>query len=148
MQDIFEIENRLKQFFMEKAENSLNQEYMCKYKNRYSHCIKAEMIAKELSVHFKLSIEECQKAMIAALLHDCGKEYPKKEGHAKRGKKIAQSEFDITDKTVLRAIRRHQNKDKHPCETVIDWIVHCADCAAKEESYDIQKITSYIKTKL
>lgn len=103
---------------LEWLKNNLNEK-------RYIHTLGTADCAKELAKHFKLNQD---KAYLAGLLHDCAKCFPNeklldiihkhldveecemlnyKTLHAPVSAYIAETEFKITDKEILSAIRWH-----------------------------------------
>jgi len=109
---------------------------------RYLHSCGTAEYARKLARKFGLDEE---KAYIAGLLHDCAKGFDNeklaetaknlevseeeflnlKTLHAPVGAHIAEKEFNITDKEILRAIRRHTLG--HTEMSVFDKIIFLAD---------------------
>lgn len=111
---------------------------------RYRHTIGVMYTAASLSMCHKGNIE---KAMLAGLLHDCGKEYSIKEQkrlcreykiplteselkmpaliHAKLGTYLTEHEYSIEDSEVLNAITYHTTGK--PDMTLLEKIIYIAD---------------------
>ena len=90
---------------------------------RYLHSLGVEKMARELASRYAVDPE---RAGLAGLLHDCGKDLRKETQvvlselieqyttgsddaltHADLGAEIAQSVFEVTDQEILSAIRKH-----------------------------------------
>lgn len=111
---------------------------------RYIHTTGVVDEAIKLAKYYNVDVE---KAKIAALLHDCAKCYPdemKKRlcrefhieldeimksqidlAHSFLGAKIAKSEYGVTDKDILEAIRYHTTGKKNM--SMLDKIIFIAD---------------------
>ena len=112
--------------------------------NRYNHSIRVRDTAVELARRFNCHID---KAIIAGLLHDCGKFYDKdyllKQAfefgiisdesyitnrhiiHAPLGAIIAKKEYGVDDKEILDAIRYHTTGRKNM--SLLEKIIYIAD---------------------
>lgn len=120
--------------------------------NRYNHAIRVRDTAIELAKKFHCDIN---KAMLAGLLHDCGKYHDKdyllkqafKFGimsdeslinnkhiiHAPLGAIIAQREYNVDDDDVLSAIRYHTTGRENM--TLLEKIVYLADYIEPERDF-------------
>lgn len=88
-----------------------------------------------------------EKARIAALLHDCAKEFPKEELlrrttdsepilpvlHAEVGAMLAHEQYGVTDPEILKAIRLHTTGDANM--TKLDKILFLADAIEPGRNY-------------
>lgn len=112
--------------------------------NRYNHSIRVRDTAVKLAKIYKCDIN---KALVAGLLHDCGKFYDKdyllKQAfefgiisdesyisnrqiiHAPLGAYIAHKEYGIEDKEILDAIRYHTTGRDNM--TLLEKIIYIAD---------------------
>ncbi len=112
--------------------------------NRYKHSINVMHEAEKLAVIYNV---DKKKAKIAALLHDCGREYSNKEVadvakkmgikvsdiekkqpvllHCKVGKIVAKEKYKITDKQILSAIESHTTGKANM--TDFDMVIFLAD---------------------
>lgn len=112
--------------------------------NRYNHSIRVRDTAVELAKIYDCDIN---KAMVAGLLHDCGKYFDKdyllKQAfefgimkdeslvnnrhiiHAPLGAVIAQVEYNVNDNEILDAIRYHTTGKENM--TLLDKIIYLAD---------------------
>lgn len=118
-----------------------NMELLAKLKkrltpNRFLHTVGVMITAVQLAQDNGV---DGQKALVAALLHDCAKPIPLDELvsitgedekyapilHAAAGAIIAKNEFSITDGDVLNAIRLHTTGDANM--TALDKIIYLAD---------------------
>ncbi|WP_317854025.1 nicotinate-nucleotide adenylyltransferase [Chakrabartyella piscis] len=113
---------------------------------RYIHTLGVESEAMKLAEIYGTK-QDKQKAQIAGLLHDCAKDYPRdlqqrlcKEYklaldedtirtpqliHAVLGAEIAKREYQITDTTILDAIRYHTTGRPHM--SLLEKIIYIAD---------------------
>lgn len=110
-------------------------------KKRYIHSLGVATTAKEIARRYNYDIK---KAEIAALLHDCAKEYnyieyKNKTGfvlsddivkyktviHSFLGADVAKREYEIYDDEILNAIRYHTTA--RPNMTKLDKIIYIAD---------------------
>lgn len=110
---------------------------------RYNHCLRVETTARELAKQYDQDID---RAGLAGLLHDYGKQIPVKTyretierggydpvllqydrgvWHGLVGTWFIQGEVGITDRKVLQAIERHTTGD--PAMTVLDQLIFVAD---------------------
>lgn len=111
---------------------------------RYEHSIGVEYTAGTMAFMYGV---DCEKAMIAGLLHDCAKYVPndkkirkcEKRGisispyeyenpellHAKLSAVYAQEKYDVTDEEILSAIECHTTGK--PAMTILEKIIYIAD---------------------
>ena len=121
--------------------------------NRYNHSIRVRDTAIELAKRFHYDVN---KAMVAGLLHDCGKYHDKdyllKQAfefgimddeslinnrhiiHAPLGAIIAEKEYGVDDVEVLDSIRYHTTGRENM--TMLEKIVYLADYIEPERKYD------------
>ncbi|OGF45176.1 MAG: hypothetical protein A2452_12580 [Candidatus Firestonebacteria bacterium RIFOXYC2_FULL_39_67] len=115
---------------------------------KYRHTLGVVSFALYLANKNGVSAE---KAKLAALLHDCGKEisnhkeylkYVKFDSfeklirpvwHNKLGEAIAKRHFKIKDKAVLSAIRKHSTADKYM--SPLDKIIYISDVAERNRKF-------------
>lgn len=113
-------------------------------KERYEHTVGVMYTAASLAMRYEADIE---KALLAGLLHDCGKFCPPKEQirlcekygifltdselkmpaliHAKFGAFLAEHEYGVTDREILNAIACHTTG--RPDMTMLEKIIYIAD---------------------
>ena len=113
-------------------------------KERYEHTTGVMYTAASLTMCYGADM---QKALIAGLLHDCGKFAPPREQielcgkygielssseldmpaliHAKLGAYLAEREYGVTDREILDSIRYHTTG--RPGMTMLEKIVYIAD---------------------
>ena len=111
---------------------------------RYKHSVNVMHEAVKLAKRFGVAVE---KARVAALLHDCGREIEKKHSalevkkrgisvlpediaqpvllHAHLGVDIAREKYGVTDEEILRSIALHTTGDRGM--TPLDMVVFLAD---------------------
>lgn len=116
----------------------------CLKPNRYEHTLGVMYTAAALAMCHG---EDLEKAMLAGLLHDCGKAYSVKEQlaycihnhipldevakkapaliHAKLGAYLAQHEYDVVNPDILDAICCHTTG--HPNMTMLEKILYVSD---------------------
>lgn len=121
-------------------------------KKRYEHSLKTMESAQSLARTYHVDHD---RASVAALYHDLGKEYPKDKGlvllknygldiddsleedyylyHGLIGSLLAKSDFDIKDDLVLNAIRYHVMLVEDP--TMLDKIIYLADMIEEGRDY-------------
>lgn len=112
---------------------------------RYEHSVNVMHEAVVLAEHHGLDLE---KARLAGLLHDCGREIPNREAareakamtlsvspleeaqpvllHARMGAEIARSKYFVTDEEILKAISLHTTGGKDMSK--FDAVIFLADC--------------------
>ena len=118
---------------------------------RKAHSLRvAEVAAKKAA---QLRMNE-QKAIAAALFHDCGKnveidspllqgfilpsefgEVPAQVVHQFTGAYLAQTQFGITDEDILNAVRYHTSG--RPNMSALEKLIFLADMVEEERSYDV-----------
>lgn len=118
--------------------------------DRLLHTMSVAKLAKQIA---KSNNYDQNKAYIAALLHDIGKEFneelskkiikefypehinePRGVHHQYVGEYLAINEFMIKDEEILSAIRKHCSGDK--IMSTLDKIVYCADKIEPTRGYD------------
>lgn len=119
---------------------------------RYQHTLGVAEVARKLAIHYHVSVD---RAIVAALLHDCAKELTDQELlnvaedhqikidrfirrepqilHGQVGAIIAKRDFGIDDELILDAIRYHTMGRKKM--TQLDKIIYLADCIEPNRSY-------------
>ncbi|HCX65877.1 MAG TPA: phosphohydrolase [Eubacteriaceae bacterium] len=119
---------------------------------RWDHTLGVVETAKELAVHYKINEE---KAEIAALCHDCAKEFSKNQLleyvreyqipvdevtlyepellHGPVGRVVAKEELGITDEEVLEAIENHTTGDVDM--SMLEKIIYLADFIEPTRQY-------------
>ena len=130
-------------------------------KKRYNHSVNVAGAALELARKYG---GDADKAYIAGLLHDCAKELDiskqlelslksnldvceieKKSTplyHAIAGSELVKTEFDITDKEIIHAIRYHTVACKDMPK--LSQIVYLADLISDDRDYkDVKKMRKY-----
>lgn len=134
--------------------------------NRYNHSIRVRDTAIDLAKRFGCNVN---KAIMAGLLHDCGKYYNKdyllKQAfefgimndeslinnkhiiHAALGAEIAQKEYGVEDVEILDAIRYHTTGREGM--TLLDKIVYLADYIEPERDfYGVDEVRELTKTNI
>ena len=89
---------------------------------RYQHTLGVAETAVRLAEYYGASV---QKARLAGLLHDCGKEASDALGHAEVGAQLAETVYGVTDPEILSAIRCHTTGK--PGMSLLDKILFVAD---------------------
>ena len=135
-------------------------------KKRYNHSVNVAGAALELARRFN---GDTDKAYIAGLLHDCAKELDadkqlelvelsdldvceieKKSTplfHAVAGSELVKTEFGITDKEIIHAIRYHTVACKDMPK--LSQIVYLADLISDDRDYkDVKKMRKYAEQSL
>ena len=117
-------------------------------RKRYLHTLGTVLQAEALCVRYGVP-ELKEKALRAALLHDCAKQMPEaklrllsgeEKGcafpvlHAFAGAVVALTEYGEKDEDVLRAIRRHCTGEKGM--TVLDKIIYLADLTEPGRAFE------------
>lgn len=90
--------------------------------SRYQHTLGVEETAVRLAETYGA---DAQRARLAGLLHDCGKEAGDALGHAAAGAVLAEQEYGITDPEILSAIRYHTTGK--PDMSLLEKIIFVAD---------------------
>lgn len=134
-----------------KLENMKNLLQNSISKKRYEHSLKVVKLVEKIATAYNLEQENC---ILAALLHDCGREiaveasidFANKNNikidkverlqpvllHAKIGKLLANKKYGVTDSEILSAIKQHTTAGKNMSK--ISMAVYIADML--EESRD------------
>lgn len=121
-------------------------------KKRFEHSVNVSQTAVILAQKYGGNVEQ---AKLAGMLHDCARELPQEKLlqtaklfdivendveksmvvllHAPLGAKIAENEYDIRDKEILRAIALHTTGDAKM--TLLDKIIYLADCIEPSREY-------------
>ena len=130
-------------------------------KKRYNHSVNVAGAALELARKYG---GDADKAYIAGLLHDCAKELDISKQlelalksnldvceiekratplyHAIAGSELVKTEFDITDKEIIHAIRYHTVACKDMPK--LSQIVYLADLISDDRDYkDVKKMRKY-----
>lgn len=100
----------------------------------YIHCTNVMNTAIDLASYYNVSTE---KAMIAGLLHDCGKLLNQKIGnleHAVLGSEIAAAKYEVTDTEVINAILFHTTGRENM--TMLEKIIYIADKIEPNRKYN------------
>lgn len=130
---------------------------------RLEHTISTAKLSYEIALANNL--KDAKKALIAALLHDIGKEMPiaeQKEIMAKHFKKyidyppviyhqfigayLVEKDFEITDPVILEAIKYHTTANSHMSDVAI--IVHCADKIEPTRGFKSENLINGLKSSL
>lgn len=115
---------------------------------KYRHTLGVTALAVELAERYGIDVN---KARVAGLLHDSGKEIAKSRRylkfikmdpfekkiralwHNRLGAAIASRVFKIKDKEILSAIRKHSTADRNM--SALDKIIYIADAAERNRKY-------------
>lgn len=129
------IKNRL---YMEQKymniENMKNQLEKSIGSRLYKHCVGTMEEACKLAEIYNV---DRNKALIAALLHDCAKSShyaDNKLSHAGEGAVLAQSKYGVTDGDILNAIKYHTTGRKNM--TILEKLVFIADKIEPNRNYN------------
>jgi len=151
--------HKTEQSYVDKLEGTLDDA-------RFSHSIRVQQLAIELSVHHNVDRE---KASIAGLLHDCSRylssrqllskaeevglhvepimRFEPKLLHAPLSGYFAKMEYGIDDPEIITAIERHTIGS--PVMTALDKIIYIADHAEPERDFNgIEEIRRIMKKDL
>lgn len=135
-------------------------------KKRYNHSVNVAGAALELARRYDA---DADKAYIAGLLHDCAKELESSRQlelalksdldvcqvekkatalyHAIAGSELVKTQFDITDKEIIHAIRYHTVGCKDMPK--LSQIVYLADLISEDRDYkDVKKMRKYAEQSL
>lgn len=148
------IDKRL--YFMNKIASYMSE-------RRLKHVISTAKLSYDIAKANNL--KDAKKALIAALLHDIGKEmpipdqreimavhfkqyinYPPVIYHQFVGAYLAEKDFGITDSTILEAIKYHTTANSNMSDVAI--IVHCADKIEPTRGFDSQDLINGLKSSL
>ena len=150
----FIINNNL--YFMNKIASYMSQK-------RLEHTISTAKLSYEIALANNLV--DAKKCLIAALLHDIGKEMPMNEQkeviekyfseyldyppviyHQFIGAYLAEKDFGIKDPIILDAIKYHTTANSNMSEVAI--IVHCADKIEPTRGFDSENLINSLKCSL
>lgn len=135
-------------------------------KKRYNHSVNVAGAALELARRYGA---DADKAYIAGLLHDCAKEFEISEQlelalksdldvsdiekkatplyHAIAGSELVKTQFGITDKEIIHAIRYHTVACGNM--PMLSQIVYLADLISEDRDYkDVKKMRKYAEQSL
>lgn len=148
------INNRL--YFMKKIASYMSEK-------RLAHTISTAKLSYEIALANNL--KDAKKALIAALLHDIGKEMPMTEQkeimkkhfkeyinyppviyHQFIGAYLVEKDFGITDPIILDAIKYHTTANSNMSNVAI--IVHCADKIEPTRGFESQNLINGLKSSL
>ena len=148
------IDKRL--YFMNKIASYMGE-------RRLEHVISTARLSYDIAEANHL--KDAKKALIAALLHDIGKEmpmpdqreimavhfkefinYPPVIYHQFIGAYLAEKDFGITDPVILDAIKYHTTANSNMSEVAI--IVHCADKIEPTRGFDSENLINELKSSL
>lgn len=148
------INNRL--YFMKKIASYMGEK-------RLVHTISTAKLSYEIALANNL--KDAKKALIAALLHDIGKEMPMTEQkeimkkhfkeyinyppviyHQFIGAYLVEKDFGITDPIILDAIKYHTTANSNMSNVAI--IVHCADKIEPTRGFESQNLINGLKSSL
>lgn len=100
----------------------------------YNHCIRTMEEAEKLAKHYGVNEE---KAKIASLLHDCGKNMTEGQDnltHSRVGRDLAKELFNVKDEDILNAIMYHTTGRENM--TLLDKIIFIADKIEPKRNYE------------
>ena len=99
----------------------------------YLHSLSVMEESRNLAINYKT---EPSKAMIAGLLHDCGKQKNLNDNltHSSLGAQIAMEQFNIIDEDILNAITYHTTGRENM--TMLEKIVFIADKIEPKRNYE------------
>ena len=148
------INNRL--YFMKRIASYMSEK-------RLVHTISTAKLSYEISLANNL--KDAKKALIAALLHDIGKEMPMSEQkaimekhfkeyvsyppviyHQFIGAYLVEKDFGITDPVILDAIKYHTTANSNMSDVAI--IVHCADKIEPTRGFESKNLINGLKSSL
>ena len=148
------IDNRL--YFMSRIAKYMGEK-------RLSHVISTAKLSYDIAKANHL--KDSKKALIAALLHDIGKEMPMPEQreimavyfkefinyppviyHQFVGAYLAEKEFGIKDQIILDAIKYHTTANSNMSDVAI--IVHCADKIEPTRKFPSENLINSLKSSL
>ena len=131
--------------------------------SRFIHTLSVARLSYEIAKANRLN--DAKKTIIAALLHDIGKEMPMDKQisimkkhypeylelhpviyHQFISEYLAKKDFNISDPVILDAIKYHTTANKDMSEVAI--IVHCADKIEPTRGFDSQVLINSLKSSL
>lgn len=131
--------------------------------NRLIHVISTAKLSYDIAKANNL--KDAKKALIAALLHDIGKEMPMDEQkaimkkhfkeyidyppviyHQFIGAYLAEKDFKVTDRVILDAIKYHTTANSDMSDVAI--IVHCADKIEPTRGFNSENLINGLKSSL
>ena len=143
-------------YFIDKIRNYMNEK-------RFIHSISTAKLSYEIAQ--ANHIKDAKKALIAALIHDIGKEmpmnkqkkimvehfseyidYPPVIYHQFIGAYLAEKDFGITDPVILDAIKYHTTANSNMSDVAI--IVHCADKIEPTRNFNSKNLINSLKSSL
>lgn len=108
----------------------------------YKHCLRTAEEAYKLAEHYG---EDKNKAYIAGILHDCGKNKSTHNDnlmHSLTGSELAKNEYDIIDEDIINSIKYHTTGRENM--NLLEKIIFIADkiepCRNYEGIYEIRKL--------
>ena len=130
---------------------------------RYAHSKSVGKLCYEIAK--RNSVVDAKKALIAGLIHDCGKELPKEEEleimekyyseylylpkiiyHQFTGEYLAKKVFEINDPVILNAIKYHTTASGNMDEVAM--IVYCADKIEPTRGFDSKDLIDAMKSSI
>ena len=148
------IDNNL--YFTSKIRSYLSEQ-------RYMHTLNVAKLSYEIAVSNK--IKDVDKVIIAAMIHDIGKEmpiveqkkimvdhfkefvdYPPAIYHQFVGAYLAKKDFGIVDPVILDAIKYHTTANSNMSDVAI--IVHCADKIEPSRGFNSTPLVNSLKSSL
>ena len=143
-------------YFINKIKSYMGEE-------RFAHTLSVARLSYDIAKANKL--KDAKKALIAALLHDIGKEVPMYEQeiimkscfseyldlhpalyHQFVGAYLAEKDFGITDPVILDAIKYHTTANSDMTDVGI--IVHCADKIEPTRGFDSTDLINSMKSSI
>ena len=143
-------------YFMQNVKSRMCEE-------RYLHSKSVGKLAYEIAK--SNSVVEPKRALIAGLIHDCGKELPREEEkrimetyypefltlprviyHQFTGAYVAEKEFKVVDKDILDAIKYHTTANSNMSDIAI--IIYCADKIDPTRGFDSNSLINAMKSSL
>ena len=143
-------------YFISKIRSYMNE-------HRFIHSVSTARLSYEIAKANHL--KDAHKALIAALLHDIGKDMPLNEQkkiivehfseyidyppviyHQFIGAYLAEKDFGVNDPVILDAIKYHTTANSNMSEVAI--IVHCADKIEPTRNFDSTELINELKSSL
>jgi len=111
----------------------------------YKHCLRTAEEAFKLAEHYK---ENSDKAYIAGILHDCGKNKSSHNDnllHSVIGAELAKTEYGIVDEDIINSIKYHTTGRENM--SMLEKIIFIADKIEPHRKYEgiheIRKLAYY-----